>query len=181
VNANGEASREPATSSDGGMEAMSEVVVAEAGRDQAAEVLHLVSRLLAELGEEGEETGALDQRSLTKAWASEDRRHLAFLARHGSRTVGVMTVSEAFALYAQGHYGVINEMFVLPEYRSRGVGAMLLDAAKALGQRRGWRRIDVTAPESIRWDRTRRFYERQGFQYTGPKLKFLLTQEKEVR
>jgi GNAT superfamily N-acetyltransferase len=159
---------------------MDDIVVTEAGLDQAAEVLDLVSRLLAELGEEGEETGALDP-CLTKAWESESSRHLAFLARDGSRSVGVMTISETFALYAQGRYGVINEMFVVPEYRSRGVGALFLEAAKALGRRRGWRRIDVTAPESIRWDRTRRFYERQGFQFTGPKLKYLLSPEEENR
>jgi GNAT superfamily N-acetyltransferase len=160
---------------------MDDIVVTKAGLDQAAEVLDLVSRLLVELGEEGEETGALDQRSMSKAWESESSRHLAFLARDGSRSVGVMTISETFALYAQGRYGVINEMFVVPEYRSRGVGALFLEAAKALGRRRGWRRIDVTAPESIRWDRTRRFYERQGFQFTGPKLKYLLSPEEENR
>lgn len=163
------------------METTDDIVVTEAGLERAPEVLDLVTRLLAELGEEGEETGALDPRSMTQAWESEGGRHLAFVARDGSRAVGVMTISETFALYAQGHYGVINEMFVLPECRSRGVGAMLLEAAKALGQRRGWRRIDVTAPESIRWDRTRRFYERQGFQFTGPKLKYLLSLEEENR
>jgi GNAT superfamily N-acetyltransferase len=156
---------------------MGDVVVTEAGLGQSAEVLDLVSRLLAELGEEGEEAGVLDRRSLVKAWESQGERHLAFVARHGQAIVGVMTVSESFAIYANGRYGVINEMFVLPEYRSRGVGALLIEAAKALGQRRGWRRIDVTAPESRRWERTRRFYERQGFRYTGPKLKYLLSQD----
>ena len=99
------------------------------------------------------------------------------MARQGQTVVGVITISEAFAIYANGHYGVINEMFVLPEYRSRGVGALLLEAAKDLGRRRGWRRIDVTAPESERWHRTRHFYESQGFRYTGPKLKYVLSQE----
>src|SRR5262245_61687903 len=157
---------------------MGDVVVTEVGREEWGEVFELVSRLLAELGEEGEETGALDQRLLTSGWESEMRRHLAFVARHGQSAVGVMTISEAFAIYASGHYGVINEMFVLPEYRSRGVGALLLEAAKVLGRRRGWCRIDVTAPESERWDRTRRFYEAQGFRFTGPKLKYVLSQGK---
>jgi len=35
-------------------------------------------------------------------------------------------------------------------------------------------RIDVTAPESARRERTRRFYQRQGYSFTGPKLKLLL-------
>src|SRR5262245_28204284 len=151
-----------------------QVVVTEMAPVDAPEVFELVSRLLVELGEEGEETGSLNQDFLARAWEKEKQRHVAFVARDGGATVGVMTISECFAIYANGHYGVINEMFVLPEYRSRGVGALLVEAAKTLGRRRGWRRIDVTAPESSRWHRTRRFYERQGFQYTGPKLKFLL-------
>jgi hypothetical protein len=32
----------------------------------------------------------------------------------------------------------------------------------------------VTAPESERWRRTRRFYERGGFTFVGPKLKLRL-------
>jgi hypothetical protein len=32
----------------------------------------------------------------------------------------------------------------------------------------------VTAPESARWSRSQGFYEREGFRFTGPKLKFLL-------
>ena len=160
---------------------MGDVAVTEATLDDSAEVLDLVSRLLSELGEEGDEAGVLDARSLVEGWESEGRRHVAFVARHGRSVVGVMTISEAFAIYAQGRYGVINEMFVLPEYRSRGVGALLIEAAKALGRQRGWRRIDVTAPESERWQRTRRFYERQGFRYTGPKLKYLLSPDSERR
>jgi GNAT superfamily N-acetyltransferase len=61
----------------------------------------------------------------------------------------------------------------VPSHRSVGVGRLLLDAVKAYGRERGWSRIDVTAPESPRWDRTRRFYEREGFTFTGPKLKFV--------
>jgi hypothetical protein len=40
--------------------------------------------------------------------------------------------------------------------------------------RRGWTRLDVTAPEAERWTRTRRFYKKEGFVFAGPKLKCLL-------
>ena len=65
-------------------------------------------------------------------------------------------------------------MYTDPEYRSSGVGAKLIQAALEYGRTKGWARIDVTAPESDRWIRTRKFYEKQGFIFTGPKLKFLL-------
>ena len=65
-------------------------------------------------------------------------------------------------------------MFVAPSYRSQGVGAALVRAAQQIAKEKGWKRIDVTAPESERWERTRRFYEKLGFVFTGPKLKLLL-------
>ena len=45
---------------------------------------------------------------------------------------------------------------------------------KGLARESRWVRVDVTAPESPRWERTRRFYEREGFTFTGPKLKYLV-------
>ena len=151
-----------------------------AGPDEAAVVCSLVDRLLSELGEEGEECGALDVARLRAGWSRlAPGTHRALLAWRGGggaagrEAIGVATLSECFALYAGGLYGVLNEMYVTPEHRSSGVGAALLDAVKETARARGWKRVDVTAPEALRWERTRRFYEREGFRFTGPKLKWL--------
>jgi GNAT superfamily N-acetyltransferase len=138
-------------------------------------VLDLVERLLAELGEEGEETGLLPKRALLAGWSRRGPAVAAYLAfDEDGRAIGVATLSESWAAYAGGAYGILNEMYVAPEHRSRQVGAALIGAVRAHGRRRGWRRIDVAAPESPRWDRSRRFYENLGFVFTGPKLKLLL-------
>jgi GNAT superfamily N-acetyltransferase len=138
-------------------------------------VFDWVLRLLNELGEEGEELGTLASQKVLRDWHASRDRFDVFIARNESKEiVGILTLSETFAIYANGNYGVIDEMYVAPEFRSQGVGALLVDAAKEFGRGKGWTRIDVTAPESERWDRTRRFYEKQGFVFTGPKLKFLL-------
>lgn len=154
---------------------MGAATIVKVGPESAAVVIGLVAQLLRELGEEGEEAGALDVASLTAAWREDERHQSAFLAYgENGAAIGVVTVTEAFALYANGHHGIINEMYVVPAHRSSGVGGQLLDAVKALGRAKGWRRIDVTAPESERWARTRRFYEQAGFTFAGPKLKCLL-------
>lgn len=154
---------------------MAGIRVVEVGPEDAAVVFGLVAYLLHELGEEGDETGDLQAAALASAWREGKSRHRAFVAYSaGGTAVGVATVTEAFALYANGYYGIINEMFVMPDHRGAGIGAALIEAVKAAGQSRGWRRIDVTAPESPRWARTRGFYERAGFVFTGPKLKLLL-------
>src|SRR5262245_57686970 len=151
------------------------VRVVEVGPEEAALVFGLVAGLLRELGEEGDEAGDLQAAALASAWREGTSRHRAFVAYLAEGTaVGVATVTEAFAVYANGHYGIINEMFVVPEHRSAGIGSALIEAVKAAGRERGWRRIDVTAPESPRWARARGFYEREGFVFTGPKLKLLL-------
>ena len=153
----------------------SNVRVRAARASERALVLDLVERLLVELGEEGEETGLLPRRRLIDSWTRSGDGIVALLAFDAAGdAVGVATLSESWAAYAGGRFGLLNEMYVVPSHRSRRVGALLIAAARAHGRRRGWRRLDVTAPESPRWDRSRRFYERQGFVFTGPKLKLLL-------
>lgn len=154
---------------------MTAILVREAEARDLPAVFALVAALLGELGEEGEEAGSLPFDDLAARLAEIGGRHRAFLAEAPSgEAVGVLTLAEGFALYAGGDYGIINEMFVAPAYRSDGVGARLIAAAAEHGRARGWRRIDVTAPESERWSRPRRFYETQGFTFAGPKLKLLL-------
>lgn len=134
-----------------------------------------VMRLLIELGEEGEELGELKRDEVLRKWKERASKYHVLVAKNDDgEIVGILTLSVAFAIYANGEYGVIDEMYVDPAYRSKGVGALLVDAARNIGKQAGWARIDVTAPESDRWTRTRHFYERLGFVFTGPKLKLLL-------
>src|SRR5262245_48783174 len=134
-----------------------------------------VLRLLVELGEEGEELGDLARDRVLQQWKERSDKFHVFVARtEDGEIAGILTLSTSFAIYANGEYGVIDEMYVDPKHRSAGVGAMLVQRAREYGRACGWARIDVTAPESERWERTRRFYEKQGFVFTGPKLKLLL-------
>lgn len=142
---------------------------------QAPLVFDWVTRLLVELGDEAEDLGTLDEGKALEDWRQMGDRFRVFVARDPAGDIlGVLTLTETFAIYANGNYGVIDEMYVAPAMRGSGIGARLLDAVKVYGRGRGWTRIDVTAPEDPRWDRSRRFYESQGFVFTGPKLKFVL-------
>jgi GNAT superfamily N-acetyltransferase len=143
--------------------------------DEANDVFDQVLNLLVELGEEGDELGELAKEKVLKEWQNSPDRFKVFAAKNPEeKIVGILTLAESFAIYANGNYGIINEMYTDPSYRSSGIGAMLIRAAVEHGRKKGWARIDVTAPESERWARSRQFYEKQGFVFTGPKLKFLL-------
>ena len=104
----------------------------------------------------------------------EEAAHSTLLALNDDGdAVGVLTLVESLALYAGGRIGVINELYVVPPYRSEGVGKMLLDAAKDLASERGWQRLEVTTPGE-QYAKTLRFYEREGFMPIGPRYKFPL-------
>ena len=121
-----------------------------------------VATLIAALFEEVEHTP--DAAAIAEIFADVD-------ADESSEVVGVLTVSESIALYAGGYIGVLNELYVVPEFRSAGVGKMLLDFAKEVGESRGWKRLEVTTP-GAEFERTVRFYGREGFHQIGPRMKY---------
>jgi len=103
-------------------------------------------------------------------------KYFVFLARgvNGS-PIGFIALSECYALYAEGAFGIIPELFVRPEFRSQHVGQRLVQQAKDFGHSRGWKRLEVTTPPLPPFDKTLAFYEREGFSITGGrKLKVAL-------
>jgi GNAT superfamily N-acetyltransferase len=101
----------------------------------------------------------------------------AFLARKvdDGHEVGFITLTEAHALYAEGAFGIIPELYVKPPYRCEGIGEALVRHAKVFGAGRGWTRLEATTPPLPEFERTLRFYEWQGFSITGGhKLKAVL-------
>jgi GNAT superfamily N-acetyltransferase len=85
-----------------------------------------------------------------------DGKYSVLLARDADQgePLGFLALYESVALYAEGSFGTIPELFVRPAYRSNGVGAALLSEAKRMGQAKGWRRLEVTTPPLPQFDRT---------------------------
>jgi len=100
-----------------------------------------------------------------------ENTHFAYEVKLGNEIVAFFTLSESFAIFANGRYGIINELWVNEKYRSKGIGKAVIDEIVKLGCVHGWSRIDVTAPPGEKWDRTFAFYQNCGFQFTGRKLK----------
>lgn len=95
-------------------------------------------------------------------------KYTVFVARHETAgPIGFINLYESHALYAEGSFGTVPELYVRPEYRSARVGEMLMDAAKAHGRKLGWTRLEVTTPPLPAFDRTLAFYQREGFAITG--------------
>ena len=79
----------------------------------------------------------------------------------------VITVSTT--LYIEwGRLGEIGDLYVLPEYRRRGLAQQLILSAKDWCREQGCSAVSVTiAPTDERRERLSRFYARLGFALTG--------------
>lgn len=143
-------------------------------------VTQLVEALLREIMEKiGEEAFQLDttyaMTCLKTALSTQKSR--AWLAYHAEKQeyVGVVLMSESFAVYAGGTFGTITELYVHPHYRNQGIGTGLITIAQRFGKQQGWKRLEVTSPPLPAFASTLEFYQREGFSITGGrKLKILL-------
>lgn len=89
--------------------------------------------------------------------------------------IGFIALCESHALYAEGAFGLIQELYVDPTRRSQGIGRRLVESAIGHGRRRGWKRLEVCTPPLPQFTGTIAFYERQRFEITGGrKMKVLL-------
>ncbi len=146
------------------------VAVRQASSKDCERVGHLVYELLTELYPDTahDRGGFIDA---ARALLSGSEGVWSFLATTpDDREVGVITLNECAAIYSGGRFGEIPEFYVEPGFRSKGVGALLVEAAVAFGRERGWPNIEVGAPMVPTWQRTFDFYLRHGFQEVGPRL-----------
>lgn len=89
--------------------------------------------------------------------------------------IGFISLCESHALYAEGTFGIIQELYISPAYRSQGIGRQLVDAAVEHGRKQRWKRLEVCTPPLPVFNGTIHFYERQRFGVTGGrKMKLLL-------
>ncbi len=152
----------------------SEVAVRQASSKEFERVGHLVYELLTELYPD-----TAHKRSVfvdtARTLLTGSGGVWSFLATTpDDRDVGVVTLNECAAIYAGGRFGEISEFYVVPGFRSKGVGALLVEAAVAFGRERGWPDIEVGAPSVPTWQRTVDFYLRHGFEEVGPRLDLTL-------
>lgn len=81
--------------------------------------------------------------------------------------VGFVALYESYALYAEGAYGTIPELYVRPKWRSQSIGKELLQAAVSFGKSKEWKRLEVTTPPLPQFDRILVFYQSNGFEISG--------------
>lgn len=145
-------------------------IIQKAVAEDAHEVAVMVGELLAEImnaiGVQAFNFDLAETASRLGDFLERDK-YFVFVLRRNGVAAGFIALYESYALYAEGAFGTIPELYVRPEFRKNGWGDRLVSRAKAFGTARGWTRLEVTTPPLPQFDRTLAFYQREGFAISG--------------
>ena len=91
------------------------------------------------------------------------------------KIIGFGAICESHSLYAEGSFGIIQEFYVMPEYRSREVGKSFVREIVKFATEQKWKRLELCTPPVPEFDRTVDFYKANGFEITGGyKMKYAI-------
>jgi GNAT superfamily N-acetyltransferase len=145
-----------------------------ASEGDVAAVTLAVESLLVELG--GRRPARADLEAEVEATLADPGIGPLLVAEAGEAIVGVLSASWQRALHVPGRYATIQDLWVDEGWRSRGVGAALVDELVALCGKQGVARIEVGLPresfDAIR--ATEAFYLGNGFEQLGPRMRRLV-------
>lgn len=138
-------------------------------------VLQLIDQLITELTEDKAKVKTLRLGKILRDIVEHQDTFVSYLAKDESgEAVGVVNLMESVSVYANGRYGIISEIYVIPRHRKYGVGKLLIEKAIEHGQNKEWNRIEITAPLSNNAIKSVKFYEKMGFTHAGPRLKLII-------
>ena len=151
-----------------------QATVREAGADDVQEVASAVESLLVELGGRRPERSELEAE--VRALLGDPEGGSVLIAEAGGRIVGVLSASWQRAIHVPGVYATIQDLWVDEDWRSRGVGAELVEAIASQARARGVSRLEVGLPRETfaAIASTESFYRRNGFEPLGPRMRRLL-------
>jgi GNAT superfamily N-acetyltransferase len=151
-----------------------EATVREAGAGDVEAVAAAVESLLLELGGRRPEPSELQTE--VRALLEDPAGGSVLIAEADGKTVGVLSASWQRAIHVPGVYATIQDLWVDEAWRSRGVGAELVEAIASQARARGVSRLEVGLPRETfaAIASTESFYERNGFEHLGPRMRRLL-------
>jgi GNAT superfamily N-acetyltransferase len=148
--------------------------IREAGEGDAEAVAAAVESLLVELGGRRPERDELVAQ--VRALLADPDGGSVLVAEAEGRLVGVLSASWQRAIHVPGVYATIQDLWVDADWRSRGVGAELVEAIASQARSRGVSRLEVGLPRETfaTIASTESFYRRNGFEDLGPRMRRLL-------
>lgn len=148
--------------------------IREATHEDVPAVVTGVRELLVELGGKPLATPVLAETA--HALIDDGSAGVVLIAERKDELVGIIGVSWQVAMRIPGRYGVIQELWVKPEFRYMTIGADLLGALAEVARKQGVERIEVGLP-SERYpalSATEAFYINNGFTQIGMRMRRLV-------
>jgi GNAT superfamily N-acetyltransferase len=154
--------------------AMTQATVREAGAGDVEGVAAAVESLLVELG--GRMPARAEMEAQVGALLDDPQGGSVLIAEADGGIVGVLTASWQRAIHVPGVYATVQDLWVDEAWRSRGVGAELVEAIASQARTRGVSRLEVGLPRETfaAIASTESFYRRNGFEHLGPRMRRLL-------
>jgi GNAT superfamily N-acetyltransferase len=154
--------------------ATQQATVREAGAGDVEGVAAAVGSLLAELG--GRAPSPAQMEAEVQALLDDPQGGSVLIAEADGEIVGVLTASWQRAIHVPGVYATVQDLWVDEDWRSRGVGAELVEAIASQARSRGVSRLEVGLPRETfaAIASTESFYKRNGFEHLGPRMRRLL-------
>jgi GNAT superfamily N-acetyltransferase len=149
--------------------------VREAGAEDVEGVAAAIASLLTELG--GRQPERPDLEAEVRALLADPAGGSVLVAEADGKLVGVLSASWQRAIHVPGIYATIQDLWVDGAWRSRGVGAELVEAIATQARVRGVSRLEVGLPRETfaAIASTESFYRRSGFEHLGPRMRRLLS------
>jgi len=97
----------------------------------------------------------------------ENGHYTVIAALEGEEVAGFAALCESYSLYAEGAFGIVQEFYILPAYRSQGVGRQLIEMVRGVARQKNWTRLELCTPPVPEFERTVAFYRDNGFEITG--------------
>lgn len=132
---------------------------------RAADIPVLVALMQAFYAEADYVLGAEPAARAFGALLADERLGAVWMAEEDGEPVGHLVMTVCFSMEYGGSRGFIDDLYVRPGARGRGVGAALLTAARTSAEQRGVRALHVeVGPDN---DTARRLYGRAGYTDSG--------------
>jgi ribosomal protein S18 acetylase RimI-like enzyme len=130
---------------------------------QPGQIEAAIQLFRAQLLEHGITTSPTPIRSVIEKVAADEKRGFILVAMIEDGTlVGAAFGSAFLGVEHGGESGWLEELYVRPEWRERGIGTRLVAEVIRMAKERGWRALDLEVEAGRR--RVISLYERYGFQ-----------------
>lgn len=145
--------------------------VRRASHSDVPAVAAAVAALLVELGGTPPEPQAVQ--ATARALIEDESLGALLVAEDDGGLVGVLGTSWQLAMHAPGRYALIQDLWVHPAWRSRAIGAALIEGLAGVMRQQEITRIEVGLPKAgfAALAATEAFYRANGFVTLGPRMR----------